>query len=74
MSFIRVPCPDCGKEIQINVKTVDILKKQLEDMTKDRDWYKNKLAALELMVKSKPKSANDELTDLFYQIMGGKRF
>jgi hypothetical protein len=56
MSVIKVSCPDCGKEIQINVKTIDTLKKDLESMTKDRDWYKNKLTALELMNKAKPKN------------------
>ena len=30
MSVIKVSCPDCGKEIQINVKTIDTLKKDLE--------------------------------------------
>ncbi len=56
MSVIKVSCPDCGKEIQINVKTIDTLKKDLASMTKDRDWYKNKLAALELMNKATPKN------------------
>ena len=69
MSVIKLPCPHCGKEVQINVKTIDTLRKDLESMTKDRDWYKNKLAALELMVKAKPKGADkDYWQDLFSKL------
>ena len=68
MSEIKVKCPDCGKEIKINIKTIDTLKSQLEAMERDRDYYKRKLAALECMNKSQPKNELDDLWKLF----GGK--
>ena len=69
MSEIKVKCPDCGKEIKINIKTIDSLKSQLEAMTKDRDYYKVKLAALEGMNKSKP----NDYGDLFNKMFGGMK-
>ena len=69
MSEIKVLCPDCGKEIKINIKTIDALKKQLEAMTKDRDYYKSKLDALECMNKSK----SDDYGDLFNKMFGGMK-
>jgi len=53
MARITIKC-ECGKETTIDVKTIDTLRKDLATMTQDRDYYKAKLAALELKVKSNP--------------------
>ena len=51
--IITITCPDCGKKIKIDIKTIDKLKKELEDV-------KAQLTALEMMNK------NDiSLEDLF---------
>ena len=48
MARITIECADCGKQTTIDVKTIDTLRKALEIMTQDRDYYRAKLAALEL--------------------------
>lgn len=53
MARITIKC-DCGKETTIDVKTIDTLRKDLATMTQDRDYYRAKLAALELKTKCAP--------------------
>lgn len=53
MARITIKC-DCGKETTIDVKTIDTLRGDLARMTQDRDYYRAKLAALELKVKANP--------------------
>ena len=60
MARITIKC-DCGKETTIDVKTIDTLRKDLARMAQDRDYYRSKLAALELKIKSQP----NEFSSLF---------
>ena len=54
MSQIKIKCPDCEKEIRVNIKTIDTLRAELEYMTKERDRYRAMHTALELKIKSNP--------------------
>lgn len=63
MARITIKC-DCGKETTIDVKTIDTLRGDLARMTQDRDYYRAKLAALELKIKCRPD------TSLFDSIFG----
>ena len=61
MARITVKCADCGKETVLDIKTIDTLRGDLARMTSDRDYYRAKLAALELKIKAQP----DDFTSLF---------
>lgn len=54
MTIIKVSCPDCGKIISVQIATIDKLRLQLAQVTKDRDIYKQKLDAIENMRKTNP--------------------
>ena len=54
--LITITCPDCGKKIKINIKTIDKLKKELEDV-------KAQLTALEM--KNRTRSNNLDIDDFF---------
>ena len=54
--IITITCPDCGKKIKINIKTIDKLKKELEDV-------KAKLATLEM--KNRAGYHNLDIDDFF---------
>lgn len=47
MAEIKICCTNCNHEMKINIKTIDELRKKPAQMTKNRDHYKAKLAALE---------------------------
>ena len=63
MAEIEIACSKCGYHTRVNVKTIDKLRNELQVMTKDRDYYKSKLAALECMNKTRPD--DDLFTRLF---------
>jgi hypothetical protein len=66
MSIITIKCPDCGKEIRVNIKTIGDLRMQLEAVKRERDAYKAKLAALEFMNNGKCNSGvASELASIF---------
>ena len=65
MSRIIVSCPGCGKPIQIDIKTIDKLSQQVASLKADRDYYKRKLAALELMNSS-------DAMNIFSEMFGEK--
>ena len=73
MSVIKVKCPDCGKNISIDIKTIDTLREENRKITKERDDYKSKYLALEMMNRSRPKSSAESISDLFNEFMGGKK-
>ena len=54
--IITITCPDCGKKIKIDIKTIDKLKKELEDV-------KAQLTALEM--KNRTRSDNLDVNDFF---------
>jgi len=57
MTIIKVPCPQCGKVISVEVSTIDRLKTDIQRITTERNTYKQKLDALEHMNKSNPFAA-----------------
>lgn len=60
MAIINIPCGMCGHMIRVQIDTIDRLRDNLAAMERDRDYYKQKCAALE-MLKSK---RDDPLGDL----------
>ena len=54
--LITITCPDCRKKIKIDIKTIDKLKKELEDV-------KAQLTALEM--KNRTRSNNLDIDDFF---------
>lgn len=54
MSRIRIPCPGCGKTVVVEITTIDTLRKELDAVTRERDTYRAKLAALETMKRNDP--------------------
>ncbi len=49
MARIKLPCPQCGHCITIELDTIDKLRADLSAMTSDRDAWKRKCAALEVL-------------------------
>ena len=54
MAEIEIACQKCGYNTRVDIKTIDKLRSDLQAMTKDRDYYKMKLSALECMNNTKP--------------------
>ena len=48
MSILKIKCK-CGRELKIDVKTIDILRAENNRLKKERDDLKARLAAREMM-------------------------
>lgn len=52
--LIKINCSQCGKEIRIDVAKVERLEKELAQAKSDMDYYRAKLAALEVKNENNP--------------------
>ena len=62
MSILKIKCK-CGRELIIDIKTIDKLTRDNKRLIKERDNYKARLSALEIKMGSNP------FTDMFGGIL-----